>query len=663
MKKSIRKPDWAALLVFASLILTVMLEALSRHSIAGSFQYIVTHPWRFLFNALIVLDTLAISAFFRRRMFVFCTVSLLWLVCGVANCVMVSFRTLPFTIIDLTLLKDAIKLFDVYFNLFQRILICVAGVAVVALILFLFIKAPRISAVPLRSAFGSAVMLATLTIACINLGMNTQSLTLSLGNLTSAYQDYGFAYCFLVTFVDVGIDRPEDYSEQAIEEIQEQIESVSSDANQLFLIHPNVVYVQLESLFDPKHIEGLELKEDPLPTFTQLKNDYPSGYLTMPSVGGGTANSEFEVLTGMTLSHFGAGEYPYNTVLKDLAAESICYNLSNVGYTSHAIHNHSGSFYSRNLIYPHLGFDTFTPLEYMNNVELNSLGWAKDNVLTGQIVRALQSTEGSDFVFCVTVQSHGHYPTEQVVAEEDSLIEKLDADNVNRCGLDYYVREIRDVDAFIADLIQELEASDEPTIVVFYGDHLPSLGLTDDDLENGSIYQTEYIIWNNYSSLLRHIADRDLSAYQLSAYITDLLKIHEGEICRFHQSHLEDDTATGEEYLEKLKILEYDMLYGDRTIYGGEDYYVPTAMTMGVAPITLTGMYVSDGALVVTGSGFTSFSEVFFDDQQISTIFVSPQILVATEVPGDGRQISVGQVTDDHAILSSANPLMYQAAK
>ena len=661
MKKIIRQPEWSTVLVIASLLLTVVLESLSRNSLTGGFQYAFAHPWRFLFNALIVLDTLTLSAFFRRRLFVFCTIALVWLTCGVANCVMVSFRTLPFTIIDLTLLKDAIKLFDVYFNLPQRILICASGALLVALIAFLFIKAPRLPKMNLRKSAAGALMLATLTIACTNLGMNTQSLTLSLGNLTSAYRDYGFAYCFLVTFVDVGIDRPDDYSEQAIEEIQEQIDSVSSGIRESYLIQPNVIFVQLESFFDPKHITALAAKEDPVPTFTRLKNDYPSGLLTMPSIGGGTANSEFEVLTGMTLSHFGAGEYPYNTVMKDHAVESICYNLDNMGYTSHAIHNHSGSFYGRNLVYPNLGFDTFTPLEYMNNVEFNALGWAKDKVLTSQIMRALQSTEGSDFVFCITVQSHGHYPTEQIV--DDSLINEFDLESASYWGLDYYLQEIREVDAFVDDLVETLEASGEPTVVVFYGDHLPSLGLSDEDLDNGDIYQTEYVIWNNYSALLRHIADRDLYAYQLGAYVTDLLRIHEGEICRFHQGHLEDDTASGVEYLNKLQILEYDMLYGDKQIYGGEDYYAPQNMSMGISPISVTGMYVSDGALVVTGNNFTDYSEVFFDDQQISTIYVSPQLLVATEVPADGKQISVGQVTEDHAVLSSSNPLIYQAAQ
>lgn len=657
MKKSIRKPDWAAVMIAAPLILTLILEALNRNHPLGGFIYAFEHPGLFLFNALLVLDTLFISFLFRRRVFAFCLLCVIWLTAGVTNCIMVSMRTLPFTIIDITLLKDAIGLFDVYFSLPQRILIIAVAVIVAALIGLLFFKAPKGKRLPMKRFIAGALVLASLTVGCVNLGMNTSAINPSLGTLTDAYQNYGFPYCFLVTFVDVGVEKPENYSEKAIEEVEEQIESVQQEES-AFLVRPNIVFVQLESFFDPKHIIGLDVTEDPIPTFTQLKKDYPSGYLTMPSIGGGTANSEFEVLTGMTLSHFGAGEYPYNTVLKEKAVESICYNLDPLNYTSHAVHNHTGSFYSRNLVYPNMGFDTFTSLEYMHDYEINPLGWANDSILTGEIMNAIKSTDGNDFVFCVTVQSHGHYPTEQVL--DDTMIEEYQAETASYWGLDYYMQEIAKVDDFIAELIAALEESSEPTVLVLYGDHLPSLGLTDEDLENGSLYQTEYVIWNNYTGFLQHIADRDLYAYQLSAYVTDLLKIRSGEITRLHQSYLENAAPDYDEYMNDLQLLEYDVLYGENALHDGKEPYRASHMRMGVSPLGMTAMDISDGALIVRGTGFTDSSEVFFDDEQIHTIYVSSALLVATELPEDGIRVSVGQVTSDHAILSNSNSMIYR---
>lgn len=102
--------------------------------------------------------------------------------------------------------------------------------------------------------------------------------------------------------------------------------------------------VQLESFFDPTLVKYLQFSQDPVPNFRKLKENFSSGYLTVPSVGAGTANTEFEVLTGMSLQFFGPGEYPYKTILKESTAESVNYDLKELGYSTHAIHNNKGTF-------------------------------------------------------------------------------------------------------------------------------------------------------------------------------------------------------------------------------------------------------------------------------------------------------------------------------
>ena len=91
----------------------------------------------------------------------------------------------------------------------------------------------------------------------------------------------------------------------------------------------------------------------------------------------------------MSLEYFGVGEYPYKTILQNSTSESMCYNLDLLGYTSHAIHNNTAVFYDRNKVFANLGFDTFTSIEYMTNVEFTPSGWAKDNVLISCINDAL----------------------------------------------------------------------------------------------------------------------------------------------------------------------------------------------------------------------------------------------------------------------------------
>ena len=111
--------------------------------------------------------------------------------------------------------------------------------------------------------------------------------------------------------------------------------------------------------------------------FRTLKENGPSGFFTAPSVGAGTANTEFEVMTQMNVHDFGTGEYPYKTILQDTTCESIAYNLKELGLSAHVLHNNTATFYDRDKVFSKLGFDSFTSIEYMNDVEYNEIGWAR----------------------------------------------------------------------------------------------------------------------------------------------------------------------------------------------------------------------------------------------------------------------------------------------
>ena len=143
---------------------------------------------------------------------------------------------------------------------------------------------------------------------------------------------------------------------------------------------------------------------------------------------------------------------------------------------------------------------------------------------------------------------------------------------------EYYVNQIHEMDSFIGELVNMLERRQEETVLVMYGDHLPTFSFTNDTMKNADIYQTEYFIWSNFDM---EKIDMNLQAYQLSAAVFERLGISQGYIMKFHQTKHED-----EDYLKKLKILEYDILYGDKQIYNGEVPYVATDLKMGIEDIT-----------------------------------------------------------------------------
>ena len=103
--------------------------------------------------------------------------------------------------------------------------------------------------------------------------------------------------------------------------------------------YPNILFIQLESFMDPTIINGIEFDTDPIPNFRNLVDNYSSGLLGVSTIGGGTANTEFEIMTGMNLDFFGAGEYPFNTILRTKTCESINYVLKELDYGTHALHN------------------------------------------------------------------------------------------------------------------------------------------------------------------------------------------------------------------------------------------------------------------------------------------------------------------------------------
>ncbi len=544
----------------AALLVTLLLEILSRRDLIEAFAFIVGSPLIFAFNALIVLFTLLPAMLTRRRKFTLCLLCELWLILGVANFIVLSYRTTPLGMIDLLLVGTALHMVNNYLSPLQIVLILVGVAAVIALGVLLWKHSPKERIHPIRSLVSLTVV--ALVISVVS-GPSAEAVSDSFGNLAVAYDDFGFAYCFSTSVIDRGVEEPEDYSEERVEEISEDFETEADGRR------ANVIFVQLESFFDPASYAGVDLGYNPVPVFTALREQCSNGYLSMPSIGAGTANSEFEVLTGMNMDHFGAGEYPYKTVLLDKTCESLAYDFSSAGYATTAIHNHIRSFYGRDTVYENLGFDRFISLENMENVTYTPTGWAEDAVLTDEILDALDASKGRDFIYTVTVQAHGKYTDVPDESETENPPE-TEEENMEAAWA-YYAEQLSGTDAFIGALLEALEQRSERTVVVLFGDHLPSLQIDEALLDNGDQFQTEYLIWSNFGLEKQ---DRDLQAYQLGAYVQQRLDLCLGTVSALHQEYGWDSEC--EDYQQALQTIEYDMLYGENYIFDQQERYLPT---------------------------------------------------------------------------------------
>lgn len=615
-----------------------LIEAISRHSFTEAWNFMTGRPLVFVYNAALIFTTSLIVYLFRRRCFLRVFLCMFWLLLGIINGVILATRVTPFTGPDLHLLTDGMALLEKYLPKWG-VIVALIVLGLFALTLFgLILKGPKFKG-KLKYRWNIPLVLAGFLVfaGITQLALEKRVLSNYFGNIAFAYEDYGYPYCLGVTIFDTGITCPRDYSEGEIKRIENTEKNLpeTKDGD-----HPNIIFLQLESFFDPKMVDYLEMSEDPIPVFRKLMKEYTSGYYKVPSVGAGTANTEFESITGMSLHYFGPGEYPYKSILKETTCESAPYILKDLGYSTHAIHNNEANFYGRRSIFPNLGFDTFTSAEYMpEEDDKNPLGWTRDRVLTEEILKCLDSTEGQpDYVYTISVQGHGSYPEEPELEEPEITVTGSPTEAKNN-QWEYYVNQIREMDDFVKELTDALEEYPEDVVLVMYGDHLPTMDLTVEDVKNRYLFQTQYVMWDNFGLEKK---DVNLAAYQMAAEVLDRVGIHEGTIFRYHQAR-----RNTKNYQVDLETLQYDLLYGERYSYDGEKPFKRTKMRLGIYDTTLDGISLVsawDHTYRITGTNFTPSSQVKLNGEWYDTVYVNPTTLMisGTEL-GDFDRLSVVQ--------------------
>ena len=547
----------------------------------------------------------------------------LWLFLGIVNGVLLLNRVTPFTGPDVKNLTDGLSIAKKYLTHTQMTIGAVLLGIAVLLLLIILIRSPKYRG-KLKYKVNIPLVLAGILAfgGITQLALEKRVLSNYFGNIAIAYEDYGYPYCLATTIFNTGISAPRDSSEKEISRIEKSEENLPETKEGS---HPNILFLQLESFFDPTLVNYLELSEDPIPNFRKLMKEYSSGYYKVPSVGAGTANTEFESITGMSLHYFGPGEYPYKSILKETTCESAPYVLKNLGYTAHAVHNNEANFYGRRSIFPNLGFDTFTSAEYMKDEnQKNPLGWTKDSVLTDEIVKCLDSTEGPDYVYTISVQGHGDYPSEPVLENPEITVSGAPTDELNN-KWEYYVNQIHEMDNFVKELTDKLADYPEDVVLVMYGDHLPTMGLTVEDVDNKYLFQTEYVMWDNFGLKKKK---ENLAAYQMAAEVMDRVGIHEGTIFKYHQAR-----RNTKNYQVDLETLQYDLLYGKQYTYDEKNPFERTKMRMGIYDTTLDSVQVvsdTDHTYYIQGSNFTPSSQVKINGEWYDTVYVNPNKLIIT---------------------------------
>lgn len=300
-------------------------------------------------------------------------------------------------------------------------------------------------------------------------------------NQQENYANNGTALAFTLNVKNSIVQKPDTYSNEAIGAVAATIEEGAQKAPALKKASvdtlqgkkPNVIFIMSEAFWDPTLLTNVKFSEDPLPTVHRLQKESSSGYLLSPQFGGGTSNVEFEVLTGNSMSFLPGGSIPYQQYISK-PVPSLASYFADQGYKSMGIHSYEGWFWDRNSVYRQLGFESFKSSEHFVNPETKGY-FISDAEVSRNIINEVDKTDDPMFIYTVTMQNHGPYDDprygENQFKAEGNLTPQA------KSILETYAQGAHDADQSLQMLIDHYKNSDEPTMIVFYGDHLPMLGL------------------------------------------------------------------------------------------------------------------------------------------------------------------------------------------
>ncbi|MCL1790184.1 MAG: LTA synthase family protein [Peptococcaceae bacterium] len=241
---------------------------------------------------------------------------------------------------------------------------------------------------------------------------------------------------------------------------------------------PNVIVILSESFFDLTRVPELELSEDPLPFFRALKNRAVTGTLLVTPIGGGTCAVESEFLTGIAERHINSAK-PFYYYLSKRQVPSLATYFKGFGYEVHAVHTYNKSFYNRENAFRNMGFDTFTGAEDLRFADKDGF-YISDAELTNQIFRLYGAKTAPAFLMGISMENHQPYtPAKYPETDIKILNTKEFSDRTGKRLIqeaETYLHGLRHGDRELKRLVAYVDSQNEPTVLLFFGDHLGTVG-------------------------------------------------------------------------------------------------------------------------------------------------------------------------------------------
>lgn len=640
------------LLLLIPLVILAALEVSSTGSILSTVSWPVFHPREFILSYIIMFAVTNIFYILPRRLYL--TISSIMLalfsILGFISHEKQIIKGSPIVPSDLFLAKEAIGIS----GKFQIVYIVIAAIVLV----FIFLISLIIKFIP-KTKYKRPQKIAVFSLSALFLfflytyfGPVQKAFALQLINYsqTMNYSQNGMILGFILEAENLKVSSPAGYQQNTINNIV-QNNKAAYTVNTSF--KPNIIFVMSEAFWDPTLMKNITFSEDPIPFFHSLEKSQTSGTMLSAVYGGGTANTEFEALTGFSSQFLPAGTIAYSQYI-NRSVEALPTILKGQGYAASAIHTYDNWFYNRNNVYKDFGFDKFITKEFLDNPEYHGT-YISDSELTDQILKEVNETSKPDFIYSVSMEDHGPYSTK----ENTSNTIKASGANLtseSQALLDNYANTIHDVDKSLQQLIEGLQKTKQPTLVVFYGDHLPLLG------DNYSVYKdagfikdgnsyedylslhsVPFVTWNNFGATVNQnlrlsanymgtlaLEMTQKSGSPMTDYLSNLMK--DGADAVIDPDYQSQEKMSSDQ-IAKYKDLQYDLLFGNEYAYQLEPDHKPAAndtYIQGDALPKITDASFSGNTLTIQGENFVKNDKLYIDGKEVKTTYTGPSSLTAS---------------------------------
>ena len=580
-----------------SVVMVTALQMAQMKSLIKPFSAFLLSPDIFGCNLLCFAAFGSVIFWVRRPKVLITLYTILWTTLAVISFCKSKNTFEPVLFLDVFSVREGLRAFFTYYSVYFIATIGVLILAAIAGIVVLILKEKKrkFSLVKMLASF----IFVMLVISSVYIISSMEFMQTERKTGKDEYDNKGFVYSFLFYSVDSFVIEPDGYDETVIDVIYDTVESEYVSYGQQS--NPqNIIVIQLESFCDILEYPGLKLEEDPMPFIRSLMKDHTSGKVKVPVFGGLTVKSEFEFITGLSIQNVPLGYSPYVQHICDYPMDSLARYFSGKDYTTTAIHNYQGEFFSRHEVYENLGFDTYIPYECMPDIEKKpSRIWGNDIVFINHIEQVLNNNEkGNNFIYGITVQLHGEY---KPIPEDEYPMKILGIkDKEVKGSIAYYVQQLQQVDNMVKELITMLSEREEATYVMFYGDHLPSLFVNvGDKLTHEQKYSTPFFTWNNMGIPKSENSGSTTQLFKLSTLMCNELKIDGSFMNKFHTVYNDIN-----KYAAEFSSIQYYKMYDElKDVEFKNDNY-----QIGLLPFVVNEIVPLEGeenSFVINGSGFT----------------------------------------------------------